>query len=306
MFCCVCTYSMGEFGSRKKPDETFLTTCTEFDGTLGQPSALLQDASCSHRENLKEEECHAAKDDEGGGSPTGRAHGSDEKNADSPQDDHNGREKGREEEGGGENREEDERGDGGGSDSEHLRAGGDGGGGSDRGQSSSSEKDLTSLSSSSNLTDISTEHLEVGHSPSKRESPTQELRSSEANEVHGFGRERAFTEQQPGSSPQVAIGLQPAAHLTGSEPPFVAPTFAPSVRNRHISGATTTITTDFSDGQSTQGPVTAKAHTLGPSQATVGGLMQGPPVVAESSVTTGSTEKEMRKLGYRNKAGEKT
>ena len=292
---------MGEFGSRRKPDETFLTTCTEFDGTLGQPSVLLQDASCSHRENLQEEEYHAAKDGEGGGSPTG---GNNEENADSPQDDHNGRGKGREEEGG-ENREEDEREDGGGSDSGHLRAEGDGGGSSDRGQSSSSEKDLTSLSSSSNITDISSEHLELGHSPSERESPTQRLPSIGANEVHRVGRERTRAEQ-PGISPKVAIGLQPAAHLTGSEPPIVAPSFAPSVRNRHISGATTTITTDFSDGQSTQGPVTAKVHTLGPSQAAVGGLLHGPPVVAESSVTTGSTEKEMRKLGYRNKAGEKT
>ena len=296
---------MGEFGSRRKPDETFLTTCTEFDGTLGQPSVLLQDASCSHRENLQEEEYHATKDGEGGGSPTGGAHGSDEGNADSPQDNHNGRGKGREEEEGGENREEDEREDGGGSDSEHLRAGGDGGGSSDHGQSSSSEKDLTSLSSSSSMTDISSEHLGLGHSPSERESPTQRLPSSGANEVHRVGRERTRAEQ-PGSSPKVAIGLQPAAYLTGSEPPFVAPSFAPSVRSRHISGATTTITTDFSDGQSAQGPVTAKVHILGPSQAAVGGLMHGPPVVAESSVTTGSTEKEMRKLGYRNKAGEKT
>ena len=292
---------MGEFGSRRKPDETFLTTCTEFDGTLGQPSVLLQDASCSHRENLQEEEYHATKDGEGGGSPTGGAHGSDEEN--SPQDNHNGRGKSREDEGG-ENR-KDEREDGGGSDSEHLRAGGDGGGSSDHGQPSSSEKDLTSLSSSSNMTDISSEHLELGHSPSERESPIQRLPSSGANEVHGVGRERTRAEQ-PGSSPKVAIGLQPAAHLTGSEPPFVAPSFAPSVRSRHISGATTTITTDFSDRQSTQGPVTAKVHTLEPSQAAVGGLMHGPPVVAESSVTTGSTEKEMRKLGYRNKAGEKT
>ena len=294
---------MGEFGSRKEPDETFLTTCTEF-GTLGQSSVLLQDASCSHHENLKKMESCSANDGGSGGSPIVGARGSDEGSSDSPQDDDNGKD--RKEEGGGrrENREEDERGDGGGSGSEHVRAGGDGDGSSDHGQSSSSEKDLTSLSSSSNMTDISTssEHLELGHSPRERENPTQ-LPSSEANEVHG---ERPFAEQQPGSSPKVAIDLQPGAQLTDSVPQFTAPSFVPSVRNRHISGATTTITTDFSDGQYTQGPVTAKAHTLGPSQPAVAGLMQGPPVVPESSVTTGSTEKEMRKLGYRNKAGEKT
>ena len=302
LFYCVFTHSMGEFGSRRKPDETFLTTCTEF-GTLGQSSVLLQDASCGHHENL---ESFSANDGGSGGSPTGGACGTDEGSSDSPQDDDNEAGKGRKEEGGGrrENGEEDEKGDGGGSGSEHVRAGGDGGGSSDHGESSSSEKDLTSLSSNSNMTDISTtsEHLEPGHSPREKENPTQ-LPCSEANEVH---RERPLAEQQPGSSPKVAMDLQPGAQLTDSEPQFTAPSFVPSVRNRHISGATTTITTDFSDGQPTQGPITTKAHTLEPFQPAVGGLVQGPPVVPESSVTTGSSEKEMRKLGYRNKAGEKT
>ena len=52
--------------------------CTEFDGTLGQPSALLQDDSFMHHGSLLEADGGAVSDSRGGRLPTGGAGKSDE------------------------------------------------------------------------------------------------------------------------------------------------------------------------------------------------------------------------------------
>ena len=290
----VCVYSIGEFGSRKKADETVVTTCTEFDGTLGQPSVLLQDEGCVHIGRLLEAEGGAMNDGRGGGIPTGGAGEGDgggdgtggggknwEVGEGGVGEEGGGRGGGGGEGGGGEGGgggggggeggggeggggEEGGGGaegggggeGGGGSNVQHLKTGGDDGGNSDHEQSSRSERDLTSLSSSSNMTDISalSRPSELGHSGGERESPAHK---PPTNEILKSGGETTYPEPQPSpeKSLKVARGLQTESRS------FHHPL---QDRDRDASVTSMATTMDFSNGQSpslTGGPITAKDQT---------------------------------------------
>lgn len=115
-------------------------------------------------------------------------------------------------------------GEGGGGGHSGGETGGDDGGNSDHEQFSRSERDLTSLSSSSNITDISTlsRPSELGHSGGERESPTHKppvetLRSG------GEGVTHPDLQPSPEKSLKVAGSLQP-----------VSPSLHPPVQDRLV------------------------------------------------------------------------
>ena len=103
--------------------------------------------------------------------------------------------------------------------------------------------------------------------------------------------------------------MHPSPHPDFSVPPLPPSLAPPTRRGRHVSGTSmaTTITTDFSDGPlpfHIQGETQPPAEAVGLPAPKSLPAPKGLPAAQESSVTTGSTEEEMRLLGYRNKLGE--
>lgn len=122
---------------------------------------------------------------------------------------------------------------------------------------------------------------EDDHSGTEKESDSSSSTSDES-------QSSTSSSSQPKETPK-----QPDTSILHSPPhPLECSTLTAVIENRarHTSGATT-ITTDFSDSHGARQP----SH--------LGSSVILPPAVIESSITTGSTEEEMRQLGLRPKTG---